>query len=131
MLIQSLGREYLRLFQYKFIKVRQNRRIETNRIFYQQNYLYPYGVYILLSIHFIFYQFDDSQQKVGITKPTEHIIDTTEILVTDPPRYFLRERGQHYDRDIGINAFYLFRFLERITIFNSRHSNYQVITFSG
>jgi len=131
MLIQSLGREYLRLFQYEFIKVRQNRRIETNRIFYQQDHLDTYRIYILLSIHFIFYQFDDSQQKIGIAKPAEYIIDTTEILITDPPRYFLRERGQHHDRNIGINVFYLLRFFKRITIFNSRHGNYQVITFSG
>ena len=66
MVVEGFLRELQTLFQYEFIKVGKGRRVEPDGIFNKQNDLYTGRLGIGRCIHFIFQQFDDGKQQLGI-----------------------------------------------------------------
>ena len=81
MRIQRFGGELLALLQYEFIEVGQDGRVETDAVFYQKNNLHADFTDIMLQIHLVFNQLDDGYQQIGVSQPTENIVERTEVFV--------------------------------------------------
>ena len=79
--IQCLRSKTLALSQNITVQIRQHRRIESDRVFHEQNHLHARLLNIVLQIHAVFYQLDDREYQVGIAKPAEHVVEDTHILV--------------------------------------------------
>ena len=79
--VKRLLGKHLALLQYKLIQMRQSGRIETDRIFHQQNDLHAYTLRIVGRIPLIFNKFNNSQQQFGIPQPTEYIVDRTQVFI--------------------------------------------------
>ena len=105
--------------------MRQSRRVETNGIFHQQNNLYTDAGRIIRRIHLVFDQLDNSKQQLRISQPTEHIVDRAQIFIGNPLGNLFRERGEDYDRYIGVMNLDLRCRRENISVIHIRHTDDQ------
>ena len=123
MTVQRFLRKHLTLFQDEFIQMRQSGRIETDGVFHQQDDLYPNTCRIVGCIHLILDQFDNSQQQLGITQPTEYVIYRTQVFIGNTFGDLFRERREHHDRDIRIMYLYLLCRRKNIAVIHIRHAD--------
>ena len=66
MWVQRLRREVLRLRQDVVIEVRQYRRVETDVVLHQENHLHTRLTDIVLNVHLVLNQLDNTENKVGV-----------------------------------------------------------------
>lgn len=125
MVVQRLFSKHLALFQYKFIQMRQSRRIETDGIFHQQDNLHTDTGRIVRRIHLVLDQLDYGEQQLRISQPAEHIVDRTQIFIGNPLGYLFREWGEDYDRYIGVMNLDLRRRRKDIAVIHIRHADDQ------
>ena len=125
MVVQRLFSKHLALFQYKFIQMRQSRRIETDGIFHQQDNLHTNTGRIVRRIHLVLDQLDYGEQQLRISQPAEHIVDRTQIFIGNPLGYLFREWGEDYDRYIGVMNLDLRRRRKDIAVIHIRHADDQ------
>ena len=59
-LVERLGGKGHGLFQQKFVDMRQHRRVKSYRVLHQQYHLHAYVVDVVLGVHLVFQQLDDS-----------------------------------------------------------------------
>ena len=88
-LVQRLGREYLRLLQHKVIEVGQYGGVEPDGVLDQQNELHPHRGDVDLGIHLVFDELDDSHQQVYVAQPAEHVVDTAQVFLGNAPRHLV------------------------------------------
>ena len=81
MAVQGFLGEVLALLQNVIIEVGQDGTVEANRVLDQKNHLHTRLLNIMLQIHLILNQLDDGKNQVGISQPTEYIIEDAQILV--------------------------------------------------
>ena len=125
--IQCFSGKLLALFQYKFIKIGQDRGVETDTVFYQKNNLYAHFTDVVFQIHLVLYQLDDGNQQVGVPQPAEDIIERTEILVGNAFGDAVAERGQNYHRDVFVLSLDGSRYVKSLIISRSRHTYNKVV----
>ena len=126
MTVQRFFGEVLTLFKNIIIKIWQNRTIETYRIFYQKYHLDTCLLNIMLQIHLILYQLNNRKDQVGITQPTEHIIEDAQILILHTLGNTMREWSQHNTVNIRKLTFDIAGNIESIIISITWHTNHQI-----
>ena len=126
MFIQGFRSKHLTLLQHELIQIGQNRRVETDGVFHQQNHLYSHFLDIMFQVHLVLYQLDDGHQQVGIPQPTEDIFKDTQVLVLHTLPNTMRERRQHHQGNFGIFLFDGTGNVERITVVGTRHDYHQI-----
>lgn len=124
--IQGLGRKLLTLLQYKFIKIGKYGRIEADTVFHQQNQLHAHLFYVMLQIHLVFDQLNDRHQQIGISQPTEHIVECTQIFVCNPFGNTMTERCQDDNRYLFVLLLNMTPDIKTIVISRTRHANHQI-----
>ena len=126
MVVQRLGRKTLTLHQYIMVEVRQNARIEADRVLDEQNHLHTGLLDVVFEVHAVLNQLDNRENQVRVAKPAEHIVENREVLVGHPSRDAVRERRQHHAAHVGTLLLDLPCHRESVVVGVARHRNYQV-----
>ena len=88
--------------------------------------MYANLLYIMFQIHFIFQQFDDRNQQIGIAQPTEYIFKYAQVFMLHPFTYSIRKWGKNNQRYGRIFLFYMTPDIESVTIVCPGHTYNQV-----
>ena len=124
--IQCFSGKLLALFQYKFIKIGQDRGVETDTVFYQKNNLYAHFTDVVFQIHLVLYQLDDGNQQVGVSQPAEHILKGTEVFIGNTLGDAVAERGKYHHRNLFIQVFDVSCHVEAVVVSRARHADDEV-----
>jgi len=127
-LVEGLGREYLRLFQHELVEVGQYRGVEAHRVFDQHDNLHA-RLGVFFDVHLVFKQLDDSQQQVGISQPAEHVVDAAEVLFFESPRYLPGKGGEQHDGYVGVVVLYLLGLFVGLAVFGIGYGDDEVKPF--
>ena len=106
--------------------MRQKRRVETHRIFDQQDDLNAHRCYVGFYVHQVFEQFDDGEQQIAVAQPTEHIVDGAQVFVAQQFGHLTRKRRQQHHRQFRKILFDRFGVLKRVDALVVRHQNDKV-----
>ena len=128
-LVQSLGHEVFRLFKDDLVNIGEITGIEADGVLHEQDGLHADFPDVVVDVHFIFDQFDDGQQKVGIAKPAEDIIDNAFSGFIEFQGDFTGKGGQDHDWDRRVFQLDFFSKAEGIHFFGGKHDDDQVYFF--
>ena len=126
MFVQSFRGKLLTLGEDKLIKIRQDRRIETDGIFHQQDHLNANFIDIMLQIHLILDQLDDGQEQIRISQPAKYIFKYTQIFMFHTRPDTMGKRSQNDQRNMRIFLLDLTSDIKRIAVVGSGHTDYQI-----
>ncbi len=126
MAVQGFLGEILALLQDIIIKVRQDGTVEADGILHQENHLHARLLDVMLQVHLVLYQLDDGKNQVGITQPTEHVVEDTQVFVLHTLSNAMRERSQHHAVDVRELALDVACHVESIIVGIARHTNHKV-----
>ena len=124
--IERLGSEALALREDIAVERREDRRIEADAVFHQQNHLHTGLLDVVVEVHAVFDELDDGKDKVGVAQPAEHIVEDGHILVLDATGDAVREGGEHHAGDVGELRLDGMRHVEGVVVGRARHADDEV-----
>ena len=80
----------------------------------------------MLDVHLVLYQLDDGQDEVGVTQPTEHVIEDGHILVLYALGDAVREGRQYHTGNVRGTLFDVAGYGKGVVVGITRHTDNQV-----
>ena len=124
--VERLGRKSLALHQYILVEIRQNARIESNRVLDEQNHLHAHLFDVVFDVHAVLNQLDNRENQVCVAQPAEHIVENRKVFVGHPSRDAVRKRREHHAAHVGMLLLDLPRHGKRVVVGVARHRNHEV-----
>ena len=124
--IQRLGGEGQRLVQDVFVQVGQNAGVEAYRVLHHQEHLHTCRADVVLQVHLVLDEFDDTEQQFRIAKPAEYVFECRQVLVLHPSCHTMAEGCEHHDGDVGVMAFHTACNVEHVVVLCRRHTDNQI-----
>ena len=126
MAVQGLGGDPLALNEYVAVEVGQDRAVEAHRVLHEEYHLNAGLLDVVLNVHLVLDELDDGEDKVGIAKPAEYIVEHRQVLILHAARDAVGERSQHYAMDVGETSLDVTGNGERIVVGIAGHTEHKV-----
>ena len=124
--IEGLGGEALGLCEDIVIQVGQHGGVEADVVLDEQYHLHTGFLDIVLDVHLVLEQLDDRHDQVGVSQPTEHVVEHRHILVFYSFGDTMRERCEHHAWYIRMGCLNLSGNSKGIVIGITRHTYHEI-----
>ena len=124
--VEGFGGELHALLQHEFVQLGQDGGIEADVVFYEDDLLHTAFFDVVVEIHFVFNQFDDGEQQIGVSQPAEDVFEVGEVFVLDARCDAVAEGGE-YDKGNVLEAMFdAASDVEDVAVVSAWHHNDEV-----
>ena len=124
--VQCLGGEPLALREDIAVEIGEDGTIEADAVFHEHDHLHAGLLDVVVEVHLILDELDDTQDKVGVAQPAEHVVEDRHVFVLDAARDAVGERREHHAGNVGNVGLDVARHVEGIVVGIAGHTDHQV-----
>ena len=125
-LVEGFGGELHALLEHEFVQLGQDGGIEADIVFYEDDLLHTTFFDVVIEIHFVFNQFDDGEQQIGVSQPAEDVFEVGKVFVLDARCDAVAEGGEYDQGDVLEAMFDAACDVEGVAVVSAGHDDDEV-----